>query len=422
MTTLTEGSAPVSAELTQIAYELLDQLPVPSHLLIGLAYARAVVDFAIVLPAAVLVATDATRFEQGNPHAAAATLAAATTIPVPIHAFWFGKLPLTTADGLPQFDDAATILHAVEKLNEKEWQLDRRTVDELADRLITSQKLASDSPTVKQEEHSPISLLRHSVSDLLALPRQLDKRLQSQVRQPFMLRRWSGTLQPADLNKSLVKALFDEAHLTTRGEMQIVPNQFAVTLHPDDYVAHFRPNQPAILTEWQAYLRDALDTANQRHGRTRYRWDAPLSIVIETNESVARNSAEIAATTAQPATPVEPTVAFRPNRTVACHIATQPCLRLPNNTTISLYEDLITLGRHPDATITLPDDDLLLSSYHATLRRTPNGYTLHDGNPNARPSTNGTAINGQPVDVAGKQLNKGDKITLAGVELTYEMC
>jgi hypothetical protein len=74
-----------------------------------------------------------------------------------------------------------------------------------------------------------------------------------------------------------------------------------------------------------------------------------------------------------------------------------------------LEGDDLTLGRGAPSTIVL--DDSFVSMVHARLRRTADGWVLEDLG-----STNGTALNGSPVD-GSRSVAPGDRLTLGGVTL-----
>ena len=78
--------------------------------------------------------------------------------------------------------------------------------------------------------------------------------------------------------------------------------------------------------------------------------------------------------------------------------------------TVLIDEFPFIIGRGETAQLQIKSENV--SRAHAELVRTSDGYQLRDLN-----STNGTAVNGQPVSEAA--LEDGDSITIAGTELTF---
>jgi len=72
--------------------------------------------------------------------------------------------------------------------------------------------------------------------------------------------------------------------------------------------------------------------------------------------------------------------------------------------------NVLSIGRHPDADISMPDDTFM-SGTHASLEIRPDGVWLID-----HTSTNGTFLNGQRVST-DKSVRKGDRIQAGSVVL-----
>lgn len=75
-----------------------------------------------------------------------------------------------------------------------------------------------------------------------------------------------------------------------------------------------------------------------------------------------------------------------------------------------LDQDVVLVGRHPDADIFL--DDVTVSRRHAEFRRTGHGYELVDSN-----SLNGTFVNQDRVDQV--QLRTGMQVQIGKFRMTY---
>lgn len=75
-----------------------------------------------------------------------------------------------------------------------------------------------------------------------------------------------------------------------------------------------------------------------------------------------------------------------------------------------LDQDLVRIGRHPDADILL--DDITVSRSHAQIRRTPEGYVVTDSG-----SLNGTYLNRNRVEEA--PLRNGDELQIGKYRLVF---
>jgi predicted component of type VI protein secretion system len=84
---------------------------------------------------------------------------------------------------------------------------------------------------------------------------------------------------------------------------------------------------------------------------------------------------------------------------------------LISGTAHELVEDLITIGRGPDNTITINDPSV--STHHAQLQLAGETYRLKDLD-----STNGTHVNSIPVKET--MLRLGDRIRFGAAEARYE--
>lgn len=75
-----------------------------------------------------------------------------------------------------------------------------------------------------------------------------------------------------------------------------------------------------------------------------------------------------------------------------------------------LDQELVRLGRHPEADILL--DDVTVSRQHAEIRRTPEGYVVRDAG-----SLNGTYLNRQRAEEA--LLRNGDELQIGRFRLVF---
>lgn len=86
-----------------------------------------------------------------------------------------------------------------------------------------------------------------------------------------------------------------------------------------------------------------------------------------------------------------------------------------NGTSYGLDKATTTIGRAPENDIVLLDEEKVISRYHATVRYASGSYTLIDNG-----SSNGTNVNGQPVDKqTPRTLQDADHVTIGDYELVY---
>jgi pSer/pThr/pTyr-binding forkhead associated (FHA) protein len=81
-------------------------------------------------------------------------------------------------------------------------------------------------------------------------------------------------------------------------------------------------------------------------------------------------------------------------------------------TSFPLTRDTYTLGRHRNNDVVISDPKV--SSFHARLDRSPDGFVVVD-----LKSRNGTYVNGQRIESA--QLKTGDEIRLGTAQLAYKV-
>lgn len=88
---------------------------------------------------------------------------------------------------------------------------------------------------------------------------------------------------------------------------------------------------------------------------------------------------------------------------------------LQHGTAYELEKIVTTLGRATENDIVLADEDKVISRYHATVRYSDGTYTLIDNG-----SSNGTSVNGQPLDKQSPRMfQDGDHVTIGDYELVY---
>ena len=85
---------------------------------------------------------------------------------------------------------------------------------------------------------------------------------------------------------------------------------------------------------------------------------------------------------------------------------------LPSGQRIPLGDRPVTIGRLPDCTIPLNDQNV--SRRHAEIRPAGSGYVVVDLG-----STNGTMVNGTRID-GEQRLNDGDIVSFGSTHLRFE--
>jgi len=74
-----------------------------------------------------------------------------------------------------------------------------------------------------------------------------------------------------------------------------------------------------------------------------------------------------------------------------------------------------SVGRAPENDIVLPDEEKVISRYHATIRYENGSYSLRDEG-----SSNGTYVNGQGLEKnSPRMLQDGDHVSIGDYELFY---
>ena len=212
-------------------------------------------------------------------------------------------------------------------------------------------------------------------------------------------------LQPIEVARHMARAMEDGQVINAQGEI-VVPNEYLVTLHPDDLAA---------LESYQDTLRDELTryavSLARRAGATMV---GRPRVFVQSSPAVplrhvrvdgrvvsARQGSATLARTQEMQEPVASTV----QETAPAYVLFDGYRRMP------ISEAVIAIGRSLDNDIIL--DDPRVSRQHAQLRRRYGQYVLYDLD-----STGGVTINGRPVREA--VLQPGDVIAFAGVKVRFE--
>jgi hypothetical protein len=184
----------------------------------------------------------------------------------------------------------------------------------------------------------------------------------------------------------------------------IVPNVYRAYLNPQDFDA-FQPIRRDVEREMANYLSDL---AQERgftmieHPRVELAEDAGVS--RRTIQVVAETSSSPAPDETAAHTQVIPSVSQQPRARLL--------LQTPSGThTIPLESTLLTVGRGLNNDVIL--EDTRVSRHHAQLRYRSRRFWVTDLS-----STNGTYVNGEPVEE--RALRDGDVISLGGLEVAFK--
>jgi hypothetical protein len=235
-------------------------------------------------------------------------------------------------------------------------------------------------------------------------------------------RLFRSPIQPVEIERRLVRVL--ETHQTVSGGVTYVPNRYRVLLHPDDYKI-VEPKRAL----WERTVADFIVGLCQERGYTLL--SRPV-VTITANPETPRRSIGVNASLNSGTTggleaiedaPLQPTAAMPIVRSGA-PAAPRPgtgaapivCLRMLSGdmagTELRLAQPLITVGRELDNDVVI--EDSRVSRHHAQLFSQHGGYVLRDLG-----STNGTFINGQPIESGVLAAN--DRLSFGGAEVHFTL-
>jgi hypothetical protein len=211
---------------------------------------------------------------------------------------------------------------------------------------------------------------------------RFERRLERLVEGAFGKAFRSG-LQPVEIGRRIVREMDAQRTLGVRGT--VVPNEFVVTISPDDY-ERFAGFRDALQQE----LADAV----REHAREEdYHFAGPVDLSLEEQAALRRGDLHITAAIVAGAHGAPGTVV------------------LPDGRRIELADEPAVIGRMPDCAIALSDPQV--SRHHAEIRRDERGYRVVDLN-----STNGIQVNG--TQTRDHVLSDGDVILVGATSIRYE--
>mgnify|MGYP002628272269 FL=1 len=213
----------------------------------------------------------------------------------------------------------------------------------------------------------------------------MERRLERMVEGVFT-RRNRGSIRPIELGRRLVREMDDNRNVDVKGR-RIVPNDFTVLLSATDHNG-FSDIEEALTTE----LAEAAREYAREEG---YHFMGPVIVRLMVDNDLKTGRFGIIAQLKQAAGGLG-----------------AGSLVLPSGERVTLGENVTTVGRLPECTISINDTNV--SRNHAEIRTGTKAYVAVDLG-----STNGTMINGQRV-VGEQRLADGDIISFGSTHIRFE--
>jgi hypothetical protein len=209
-----------------------------------------------------------------------------------------------------------------------------------------------------------------------------ERRLERLVEGVFA-KAFRGGLQPIELGRRLTREMDVQRTNGVRGIL--VPNHFNIAVAPADG-QRFEPFADAL-------TRELADAAREHARNEGYHFVGPVSVEIETDQSLTPGMFLLSGTVKE------------------AEGGVVGALVMPDGLRIPVGDEPVTIGRLAECEVVL--DDSKVSRRHAEVRRDGVGAVVVDLG-----STNGTQVNG--AGVREKLLNDGDSITVGATTLRFE--
>jgi hypothetical protein len=213
----------------------------------------------------------------------------------------------------------------------------------------------------------------------------MERRLERMVEGVFT-RRTRGSIRPIELGRRLVREMDDNRSVDVKGR-RIVPNDFAVVLSASDH-SGFSDIEDALTTE----LAEAAREYAREEG---YHFMGPVIVKLLVDNDLKAGRFGIVSQLKQAAGGLG-----------------AGSLVLPSGERVILGDDVTTVGRLPNCTISINDTNV--SRNHAEIRTGTNAYVAVDLG-----STNGTMVNGMRI-VGEQRLSDGDIISFGSTHARFE--
>ena len=235
--------------------------------------------------------------------------------------------------------------------------------------------------------------------------KQFEDTIESMV-EGSMAEAMTGHLQPVEIAKKLARAM--DRDQTIAADRTLVPNEYSVFMHPDDFAA-LAPFRLSLQRELAAHLR----TLAAERGLS---FVAPPHVTLAEDAVIRRRRVRIEAAVTDAATASAPEAegqftAALPVAQVKARLDRSAKLLLPDGRALAMDKPVLSLGRQFDNDIVI--EDKRVSRHHAQIRYEHNSFFLYDLS-----SANGTQVNGSPVQQV--VLHDGDRISFGGVVVSFQ--
>lgn len=235
--------------------------------------------------------------------------------------------------------------------------------------------------------------------------KQFEDTIESMV-EGSMAQAMTGHLQPVEIAKKLARAM--DSGQTIASNTTLVPNEYAVYMHPDDFAA-LAPFRQSLERELAAHLRALAEERGLG-------FVAPPHVTLHEDSAIRPRRMRIEASLADAVAPSAQSMQAQftaplPVAQVRAHLDRSARLLFAANRFVSLDKPVLSIGRQVDNDIVI--EDKRISRHHAQLRFEHNSYVLYD-----LASANSTQVNGAPIEQV--VLHDGDHISFGGVEATFQ--
>ena len=224
---------------------------------------------------------------------------------------------------------------------------------------------------------------------------RFERRLEGLVEGAFA-RAFGGVVQPVEVAAALQREASDKKAIVGQGRV-LVPNEYVVELGSSD---------AERLTEYDEPLRKELADMVTEHAQEQgWSFVGPVKVRFETVDDLATGVFRVRSTVlAAPGGPATQTPADTSGRRLELISGSE------TGRVIRLAPPSLVIGRGADADLRLTDTGV--SRRHAELLVDADSVTVVD-----LQSTNGTSVNGRPVDRA--RLHDGDRISFGTTVIVY---